>query len=104
PTFPGRVGASLLHAVGMPELITDSLEEYERLALRLAQEPALLRSFKIRLAENRDRCVLFNTKRFTRHIETAYLTMWERHRKEEPPIGFAVPRLAASKSKQATSR
>jgi protein O-GlcNAc transferase len=92
-TFPGRVGASLLHAIGMPELITQSLEEYERLALRLAQEPALLRSFKIRLAENRDRCPLFDTKQFARHIEAAYLTMWERHRSGEPPVGFAVPRL-----------
>jgi protein O-GlcNAc transferase len=92
-TFPGRVGASLLHAVGMPELITQSLDEYERLALRLAQEPALLRSFKIRLVENRDRCPLFDTQRFARHIEAAYLTMWERHQSGEPPVGFAVPRL-----------
>jgi protein O-GlcNAc transferase len=92
-TFPGRVGASLLHAVGMPELITESLEHYEALALRLAQEPALLRSFKLRLAENRDRYPLFDTIRFARHIEAAYLMMWERHQRGEPPIGFAVPPL-----------
>jgi protein O-GlcNAc transferase len=91
-TFPGRVGASLLHAVGMPELITESLEQYETLALRLAQEPALLESVKTKLAQHRDRCVLFDTERFARHIEAAYLTMWERHQRGEPPIGFAVPR------------
>jgi predicted O-linked N-acetylglucosamine transferase (SPINDLY family) len=91
-TFPGRVGASLLHAVGMPELITDSLEQYEILALRLAQEPALLETVKAKLAQHRDGCILFDTKRFARHIEAAYLTMWERHQRGEPPIGFAVPR------------
>jgi protein O-GlcNAc transferase len=92
-TFPGRVGASLLHAVGMQELITESLEQYETLALRLAQEPALLELVKAKLAQHRDRCVLFDTKRFARHIEAAYLTMWERHQRGEAPIGFAVPRL-----------
>jgi protein O-GlcNAc transferase len=91
-TFPGRVGASLLHAVGMPELITESLDQYEALALRLAQDRALLASAKAKLAQHRDHCVLFDTKRFTRHIEAAYFTMWERHQRGEPPIGFAVPR------------
>jgi predicted O-linked N-acetylglucosamine transferase (SPINDLY family) len=97
-TFPGRVAASLLHAVGMPELITESLEEYEQLALRLAQETPLLQSFKRRLLENRDRCSLFDTKRFARHIEAAYLTMWERHQRGEAPIGFTVPRLSGPSS------
>lgn len=89
-TFPGRVAASLLHAVGMPDLITESLEEYESLALRLARDPALLAAIKAKLARNRDSCPLFDTARFTRHIEAAYDAMWERYRRGEPPEGFSV--------------
>ena len=90
-TFPGRVAASLLQAVGLPELITPSLGDYEALALRLAQERGLLSSLKARLAQNRLTSPLFDTKRFARHVEAAYVTMWERHRSGEPPIRFAVP-------------
>ena len=96
-TFPGRVAASLLHAVGIPELITETLEDYENLALRLAQQPALLQSFKTKLANNRDACPLFDTKRFARHIEAAYVSMWERHLREPTRAGFAVP-LVTSES------
>jgi predicted O-linked N-acetylglucosamine transferase (SPINDLY family) len=90
-TFPGRVAASLLQAVGLPELITHSLGDYEALALRLAREPGLLSSLKARLAQNRNSSPLFDTKRFARHVEAAYVTMWERHRRGKPPIRFAVP-------------
>jgi protein O-GlcNAc transferase len=90
-TFPGRVAASLLQAVGLPELITHSLGDYEALALRLAREPGPLSSFKARLLKNRDTSPLFDTKRFARHVESAYVTMWERHRRGEPPVSFAVP-------------
>jgi predicted O-linked N-acetylglucosamine transferase (SPINDLY family) len=89
-TFPGRVAASLLHAVGLPELVAYSLDEYEALALRLAQDPALLSSMKSKLAQNRDTCPLFDSKRFARHIEAAYYTMWDRHRRGERPTRFSV--------------
>ena len=52
-TFAGRVAASLLQAVGLPELVTENLEDYETLALRLARDPALLKSSRARLAQNR---------------------------------------------------
>jgi protein O-GlcNAc transferase len=89
-TFAGRVAASLLRAVGLTELITTSLEEYETLALKLAREPALLASIKAKLAHNRHTNPLFDTARFTRHIEAAYTRMWERQQRGEPPEGFAV--------------
>jgi protein O-GlcNAc transferase len=89
-TYAGRVAASLNRAVGLPELITTSLEEYEALALKLAREPALLASIKAKLAHNRDTYPLFDTARFTRHIEAAYTRMWERQQSGEPPEGFAV--------------
>jgi protein O-GlcNAc transferase len=89
-TFAGRVAASLLKAVGVPELFTTSLEDYEALALRLARDPASLASTKAKLARNRQTCPLFDTERFARHIETAYTTMWQRHQCGEPPASFAV--------------
>jgi protein O-GlcNAc transferase len=89
-TFPGRVAASLLRAVGLPELIAGSLAEYEALALKLAQDRALLASLETRLVRNRDTCALFNAERFARHIEAAFTAMWDRSQRGEPPESFAV--------------
>jgi protein O-GlcNAc transferase len=89
-TFAGRVAASQLRAVGLPELITAALDEYETLALKLAREPKLLASIKAKLARNRDSTPLFDTARFTRHLEAAYETMWRAHRDARPPAPFAV--------------
>ena len=89
-TFAGRVAASLLDAVGLPELIARSLEDYEALALALANDRTRLASLKSRLAQNRETFPLFDTDRFRRHIESAYATMWQRHQRGEPPAGFAV--------------
>jgi protein O-GlcNAc transferase len=76
-TFASRVAGSLLTAAGMPELITHSLDEYEKMALRLAREPQTLAAIKAKLSKNRDTCALFDTKRYTRNLEAAYIKMWE---------------------------
>ena len=93
-TFAGRVAASVLRAIGLPELITTSLDEYEALALRLAREPGLLATITSKLAQNRDTYPLFDTPRFTRHIESAYATMWRRFQNGEPAAAFAVESAA----------
>lgn len=93
-TFPGRVAGSLLKAVGLPELITASLEGYEARALELATTPAMLSAIRARLGENRTSYPLFDTDRFRRHIEFAYITMWERYQRGEAPARFAVPALS----------
>jgi protein O-GlcNAc transferase len=90
-TFAGRVAASLLKAIGLPELVTCSLEDYEALALRLARDPAFLATIRAKLARNRDTHPLFDTARYTRHLETAFATMWERSRRGLPPESFSVP-------------
>jgi protein O-GlcNAc transferase len=92
-TFVGRMAASVLKAVGLPELITTSLEDYEAMALKLAQDSSLLASLKDKLARNRKLYPLFNTERSTRHIEAAFTTMWEGHQRGEPPKSFAVELL-----------
>ncbi len=89
-TFAGRVAGSLLNAVGLPELITNSLDEYETLALKLAADRNALASIKSKLARNRSICPLFDTDRFRRHVENAYLTMWKRHQRGETPDHFRV--------------
>lgn len=91
--FAGRVAASLLTAVGLQELITTTWENYERLALKLAAEGRLLSDIKAKLARNRATHPLFDTDRFRRHIEAAYVTMWERCQRGEPPASFAVPAI-----------
>jgi protein O-GlcNAc transferase len=73
--FAGRVAASLLRAVGLPELITDSLADYESLALELVNDRALLRSYRDRLTRNPARLPLFDTVCTTRQIEAAYEQM-----------------------------
>jgi len=88
--FAGRVAASLLHAVGLPELVTHSLEEYEALALKLAADGSLLQSVRQKLAGNRGTHPLFDTNRFRRHIEAAYTTMWEIWQRGDSPRSFAV--------------
>jgi len=89
-TFAGRVGASLLHAAGLPELVTDSLEEYEALALKLAVDRDLLRSLRRKLEANRASRALFDTARLCRHVESAYETTWDRYERGEPPTSFSV--------------
>jgi predicted O-linked N-acetylglucosamine transferase (SPINDLY family) len=93
-SFAGRVAASQLNAVGLPELITDSLSAYEALALKLAREPQRLAALRAMLNRNRDSHPLFDTARFTRHLEAAFTIMWERHQRSEHPRAFAVPSLA----------
>jgi predicted O-linked N-acetylglucosamine transferase (SPINDLY family) len=89
-TFPSRVAGSLLTAIGLPELIAGSLEEYEALATELARNSELLAKIKQKVAQHRDTYPLFNTKRFTRNLESAYEMMWTRHKRGESPISFAI--------------
>jgi len=89
-SFVGRMAASQLYALGLPELVTESLTDYEALALRLAQNPVLLAGIKAKLAHNRATFPLFDADRYRRHLENAYEIMWERYQRGEPPASFAV--------------
>ncbi len=90
-TFAGRVAASLLGAIHLPELVTTTLEDYERLALDLARNPDKLADIKRKLAENRLTTPLFDTKSYTKHIEAAYTVMHERHKAGLPPDHVVIP-------------
>jgi predicted O-linked N-acetylglucosamine transferase (SPINDLY family) len=88
--FAGRVAASVLSAVGLPELITETLEDYEALALSLARNGEKLRAVKEKLAANRLTAPLFDADRFRRHIEQAYVQMIETARSGQEPRAFRV--------------
>lgn len=87
-SFNARVAASLLHAIGLPELVTETLAEYEALALTLAREPARLRALRERLAANRLTTPLFDTEAYTQALEHAFAQAAERARAGLPPTAI----------------
>ena len=89
--FAGRVAASLLNAVGLTEMITRDAAAYEALAIAIGRDPARAAALKAKLAAAIPTAPLFNTPRFTRHLEGAYRMMWQRHAAGLAPEGFAVP-------------
>lgn len=88
--FPSRVAGSLLHAVGLPELVTHSLVGYEALALKLATTPSMLAEIRQRLLSNRANQPLFDTEKLCRSLEAAYIAMWERNQRGAAPDHFSV--------------
>ena len=89
-SFASRVAASLMRAAEMPELITDTLADYEALALRLAREPALLAALKAKLTGDLTRLPVFDMPRKVRDIEAAYARMWYLFEAGEAPQSFKV--------------
>src|SRR5262249_33701109 len=94
-TFAGRVAAGRPTPVGLPELITRSLEDYEALAVRLAHDRGELRAVREKLAVNRTTAPLFDTARITRNLEAAYTVMRERSRRGQAPAPFGLENVAA---------
>jgi len=84
-SFASRVAGSLLNAMDLPELITESQEHYEQRALELALNPDLLKQIKEKLARNRLTSPLFNAKLFARHLEAAYAQMHQRYLDGQEP-------------------
>ncbi len=89
-SFPGRVAASLLYAMDMPELVTETMADYEKLAIHLAMDGNALKALKQRLADNRLTTPLFDTGLFRTNLEWAYTTMWQSWKRGEAPRSFAV--------------
>lgn len=91
PTMAASIGASIVRAAGLAELVVADHAAYEAAALRLATRPEELAALRARLAENRLRCPLFDTAGRVRELDCAFETMWQRHRAGLPPESFAVP-------------
>ncbi|HEY1475980.1 MAG TPA: tetratricopeptide repeat protein [Pseudolabrys sp.] len=90
-TFAGRVAASLLGAIHLPELITTTPDAYERRAIELATQPEQLGALKRKLGKNRLTTPLFDTQRFTRQIEAAFTAIHRRHQAGLAPDHIVVP-------------
>jgi predicted O-linked N-acetylglucosamine transferase (SPINDLY family) len=89
-TFPGRVAASLLNAIGLPELITSTAQAYEDLAVEFAANPKQLGAVKRKLAKNRLTMPLFDTALYARRLDAAYEIMYDRYRTGFPPDHISV--------------
>lgn len=92
--FASRASASMLTAIGLPELIAQSIPEYQAKVLELARDPVLLKTLRDKLAANRSRMPLFDTRQFVHHLEVAYNEMWEIYRAGQAPRPIVVPEKA----------
>jgi len=92
-TFAGRVAASVLRAIRLPQLITYTREQYEELAVELATHPQQLAEINKKLAANRLTEPLFDTRLFTKQLESGYTNIHERYQADLPPdhihVGFS---------------
>lgn len=88
--FPSRVAGSLLHALGLPELVTGSQQEYEAKALELAKSPGRLKEIRCKLEKNRGTAPLFNSVLYRKNLESAYMFMYERYKNQLEPATFEI--------------
>jgi predicted O-linked N-acetylglucosamine transferase (SPINDLY family) len=86
-----RTGASILNAIGLPDLAADNIEDYETLARDLARDPEALGALRKKLAGNLETAPLFDVNRLARHVEAAYRLMWENHAAGRAPQTINVP-------------
>ncbi|MGE3474392.1 MAG: hypothetical protein AB7H70_01160 [Rhodospirillaceae bacterium] len=92
-SYQTRVAASLLQAAGLPELVARSPSAYEEIAVRIGLDEAYRTSLRARLEANRSTCTLFDTPRFTRHLEAAFERMWDAYVEGRAPASFEVQAL-----------
>ena len=84
-SFASRMAASVVNAINLPELITSTQEQYESVAIELATNPEKLKIIKDKLVDNLATAPLYDTPLFTRHLESAYLTMYDRYQQGLDP-------------------
>ncbi len=95
--FASRIAASLLTAIGLPELITSTQAEYEALAIELASHPEKLAALKAKLAQNRQTTLLFDSQRFADHLEAAYTEIYQRYQADLPAADIQIPAISSSR-------
>ncbi|MBF0131459.1 MAG: tetratricopeptide repeat protein [Magnetococcales bacterium] len=91
-TFPGRVAASLLIHLGLPQLVTTNLKEYERLAMTLGQNHRQRQHIRHHLHQQIASSPIFNGRTFARHLEQGFLEAWRRHVQHLPPAPIHIGR------------
>ena len=84
-TLASRVSASVLHTLGCPELVADSFDDYENIAVRLGTDPTYLKLIRAKVWSRRFTSPLFNTTLYTRNLEQLFLKIWTRYVNDLPP-------------------
>jgi predicted O-linked N-acetylglucosamine transferase (SPINDLY family) len=102
-SFSGRVGASMLSNIGLGELVTTNLADYEALAFSLTQDRARLVRLRSHLAEHRRHAPLFDTLRFTRDLEEIYARMWTNFQSGKEPQRIELVEFSSSSDRRAAS-
>lgn len=95
--FASRVSESLLSAIGLADLVAPDEDAFVDAAVTIARSPLRRKALKARIEQNRVRLPLFDTERFTRHLERAFEMMVERAAQGRPPQAFDVPALPPRK-------
>jgi predicted O-linked N-acetylglucosamine transferase (SPINDLY family) len=98
-SFAARVAGSLLHALGLPELVAETETDYARLAIDLGRQPDRLAAIKQKIAANQRTAPLFDTEAFTRNIERAYEMAHQRHLDGLRPAALTIG-LASDESRK----
>jgi protein O-GlcNAc transferase len=93
--FASRMSSSILSATGLPEMVTHSLDDYENLAIRLANERNQLKAIRQKLVRNRLSVPLFDTELFVRNLEIALEKMWSDYRSGDTPRPIRVGEILA---------
>ena len=88
--FQSRVAGSLLSAIGLDELITDNLDEYETVAVALGSHPERLQALRQELEQRRETAPLFDTERYVRHLEAGFEAIRQRHQEGLPPTPIDI--------------
>ena len=96
-TYLSRMSAALLTTVGMDNLITKNLENYEKLAKDLAQNPQKLRRIKAKLTKNLSKSAIFDTREFVRNLEIAYGIIWKFYQTGRKPYSIELKRFISRK-------
>jgi protein O-GlcNAc transferase len=96
-SFAGRMAGSILTSLGLAELVAPSLAEYQTRALRIAHDPTYLAALRTHL-HKRSEHAYFETDRYRRHLESAYLAIWERHRAQLAPASLEIKRINGATS------
>jgi len=94
--FASRMSSSILSTVGLPEMVTHSLVDYEALAIRLAKQPNELHATRQKLFQNRLTMPLFDTPRFVRHLEIAFKKMWGIYVSGDSPSPIKVKEIISN--------
>ena len=89
-SFASRVASSLLSSVGLEQLITETEEDYEQLAIKIAKDKTFYNDIKNKLKKNVINMSLFDTKLFTKNLETAYEEVYKNLLENKKPKSLVI--------------